>query len=78
MSVATEALKAAPAHVPSSVKRLSAARAYALPLAFIAALLAMTALPYVHGNPRLLASFLGAGGALLAWTAAAYFSAKSR
>jgi len=58
--------------------RLSAARAYALPLAFIAALLAMTALPYVHTNPRLLASFLGAGGALAAWTAAAYVSAKSR
>jgi len=77
VSVATETLKVAGApHAPSSVRRLSAARAYALPLGFTLALLAMTALPYVNRNPGLLASFLGAGGALLAWTAAAWAAAR--
>jgi len=77
VNVASEALKAGAApYAPSSVKRLAAGQAYALPLGFALALLAMTALPYVHGNPRLLWSFLGAGGALVAWTAAAYAAAK--
>jgi hypothetical protein len=40
-----------------------------LPAAFAAALLALAALPQVRENPRLIASVLGAGTALIAWIA---------
>src|SRR5262245_52381228 len=40
-----------------------------LPLAFIVALLALTLVPSVRSNPRLLWSFIGAASALLAWNA---------
>ncbi len=45
-------------------------RALALPLACALSLLAFAAYPPVQQNPRLLWSFLGTAGALLAWTAA--------
>ena len=54
---------------PAAVLRLSTAQAFALPLAFTLGLLALSQLPVVGRNPRLLWSFLGAGFALLAWSA---------
>ena len=53
---------------PGAVSRLSATRALARPLAFILALLTMTALPVISRNPALLWSFRAASLALLAWT----------
>lgn len=43
-----------------------------LPLAFAAALLALSLIPPVQQNPNLLWSFVGAAGVLLAWTVVLY------
>ena len=67
---------AAQQQTPSTVRRVTAAQAYAIPFGFTLALLAMSALPYVRENERLLWSFLGAGGFLLAWTGVAYAAAR--
>jgi hypothetical protein len=48
---------------------LSTAAVFALPAAFVAILLALTLLPEVHENPRLLWSFLAPAGILLVWAA---------
>lgn len=47
-----------------------------LPVAFIAALVCLTALPSVHQNARVLGAFLGAAGLLLLWTAILFRRAR--
>jgi hypothetical protein len=51
------------------LSNLPPTRALCLPLAFALTLMAFGLLDRVHGTPRLLGSFLGVGGALLAWIA---------
>lgn len=59
----------APAAAERRSGDLPPARALALPLGFSLALAAFALLPATSQNPVLLPSFLGAGGALLAWAA---------
>jgi hypothetical protein len=66
---------APPAPVPKIVSGIAASKAMALPLAFIAGLLALAALPSIRENPRLLWSFLGAAIALTAWAAVLFTQA---
>ena len=52
---------------PTGVRILRPQQALALPFAITAGLLAVSFLPGVRANPRLVLSFWGAGAALLAW-----------
>ena len=67
------AIASAPS-LPRSLN-LSPGRALALPLLFIAGLLAFALYPPVRQHPRLLWSFLGTAGVLLAWNVALLVSA---
>src|SRR5271165_5868660 len=60
---------------PSS-RDLSPGRAFALPLLFTAGLLAFCLYSPVRQNPRLLASFLGAGAVLIVWDVLLLISAR--
>ncbi len=53
-------------------------RAPALTLAFTLAFLALTLVPRVSSNPKLLWTFLGVGGVLLAWTGAVWVAGRTR
>jgi TPR repeat protein len=57
---------------------LSPGRAFALPLLFIAGLLAFALYPPVRQNPRLLWTLLGTGTVLLAWNGVLLVSALSK
>jgi hypothetical protein len=60
------------------VKPTAVGAEYAAPVALTAALLALTLLPRVRGNPHLLWSFWGAAAVLLAWLAVLAWSFRSR
>ena len=61
---------------PASEERLSPAQALTLPVAFTALLLAVSTLPVVQQNVRLVWSFRGAAAVLLVWAAALYVRAR--
>ena len=54
---------------PAAPRQLSPAAAFALPATFVAILLALSLLPAVRENPRVLWSFLAPAGILLVWAA---------
>jgi len=53
-------------------------KAPALTLAFTLAFLALTLIPRVQSNPKLLWTFLGFGGVLLAWTGALWLAGRKQ
>lgn len=67
--VARPKIQPSPPPVATRAAKLSAARAFALPLVFALGLVAFAGAESVRQNPKLLWSFGGAGGALVAWCA---------
>ena len=59
-----------------ATRRLSPGRAILLPCAFAAGLFSLLLLPALRNHPVLLATFLGAGGALVLWALALYVAAR--